>query len=261
MSICSLNFIPILITVLFCGFLFVYFNTRLGEVKNTLEKQNRVLTSFITGVQNDIRGGSGMGSSGMCGMGSNGICSMGMGGGGSTISSDHLASEEAIRAVQKLEREKIVVSDDEDDESDSEDSDSESDEEDSESEEEGECEENIKVIKLNKHSENMPPMEFELLSEVHVVAPVAEVTEYVDVAHSVAHSVEVAPAVVVDEPLNLLNLIPMDDETLHSDVNSTSAYEHMKVDDLRKVVSDKSLASKEEVKKLKKPELVALLKK
>jgi hypothetical protein len=35
----------------------------------------------------------------------------------------------------------------------------------------------------------------------------------------------------------------------------------MKVDDLRKVVSDKSLASKEEVKKLKKPELVALLKK
>ena len=251
MSICSLNFIPILITVLFCGFLFVYFNTRLGEVKNTLEKQNRVLTSFITGVQNDIRG-----SSGMCGMGSNGICSMG---GGSTISSDYLASEEAIRAVQKLEREKIVVSDDEDDESDSEDSDSESDEEDSDSEEEGECEENIKVIKLNKHSENMPPMEFELLSEVHLAAPVVDLVEAVEVA--VAHSVEVAPAVVVDEPLNLLNLIPMDDESLHSDVNSTSAYEHMKVDDLRKVVSDKSLASKEEVKKLKKPELVALLKK
>ena len=258
MSICSLNFIPILITVLFCGFLFVYFNTRLGEVKNTLEKQNRVLTSFITGVQNDIRGGSGMGSSGMCGMGSNGICSMG---GGSTISSDYLASEEAIRAVQKLEREKIVVSDDEDDESDSEDSDSESDEEDSDSEEEGECEENIKVIKLNKHSENMPPMEFELLSEVHLAAPVVDLVEAVEVADTVAHSVDVAPAVVVDEPLNLLNLIPMDDESLHSDVNSTSAYEHMKVDDLRKVVSDKSLASKEEVKKLKKPELVALLKK
>ena len=253
MSICSLNFIPILITVLFCGFLFVYFNTRLGEVKNTLEKQNRVLTSFITGVQNDIRG-----SSGMCGMCSNGICSMGMCG-GITISSDYLASEEAIRAVQKLEREKIVVSDDEDDESDSEDSDSESDEEDSDSEEEGECEENIKVIKLNKHSENMPPMEFELLSEVHLAAPVVDLVEAVEVA--VAHSVEVAPAVVVDEPLNLLNLIPMDDESLHSDVNSTSAYEHMKVDDLRKVVSDKSLASKEEVKKLKKPELVALLKK
>jgi hypothetical protein len=35
----------------------------------------------------------------------------------------------------------------------------------------------------------------------------------------------------------------------------------MKVDELRKVVSDKNLSTKEEVKKLKKPELVALLKK
>ena len=181
MSICSLNFIPILITVIFCGFLFVYFNTRLGEVKNTLEKQNRVLTSFITSVQNDIRGGSG--SMGMCPMG-RAEC---------PISSDYLASPEAVQAVQKLEREKIVVSDDEDDESDSEeesdDSDSESDG-DSESEEDGE--ENIKVIKLTKHSENMPPMEFELLpNEVLMVE--SKAVEVVEV-HS-ANAVEVHNAV------------------------------------------------------------------
>lgn len=254
MSICSLNFIPILITVIFCGFLFVYFNTRLGEVKNTLEKQNRVLTSFITSVQNDIRGGSGS----MCPMG-RAEC---------PISSDYLASPEAVQAVQKLEREKIVVSDDEDDESDSEeesdDSDSESDS-DGESEEDGE--ENIKVIKLTKHSENMPPMEFELLSD-EVLMVESKAVEAVEAhsanvveVHNAVESVVAHNAVAAHEPLNLLNLIPMDDESLHTDVNSISAYEHMKVDDLRKIVSDKSLASREEVKKLKKPELIALLKK
>ena len=41
----------------------------------------------------------------------------------------------------------------------------------------------------------------------------------------------------------------------------TPSYEQMKVDDLRKVVADKGLASKEEIKKLKKPELLVLLKK
>jgi hypothetical protein len=35
----------------------------------------------------------------------------------------------------------------------------------------------------------------------------------------------------------------------------------MKVDDLRKVITDKNLATKEEAKKLKKPELLQLLKK
>ena len=129
-------------------------------------------------------------------------------------------------------------------------------------------EENIKVIKLSEHSGNMPPMEFELLSnDVSVVEVHAQAVEVH--AQAVAHGVPAqAPAhgethTSVDEPLNLLNLIPMDEEisSLHSDVNSISAYEHMKVDDLRKVVSDKSLASKEEVKKLKKPELIALLKK
>jgi hypothetical protein len=43
-------------------------------------------------------------------------------------------------------------------------------------------------------------------------------------------------------------------------VEINKSYEHAKVDDLRKIVSDKNLATKEEVKKLKKPELLSLLK-
>ena len=39
------------------------------------------------------------------------------------------------------------------------------------------------------------------------------------------------------------------------------SYDQMKVDELRKIVNDKNLAPKEEVKKLKKPELLLLLKK
>ena len=61
------------------------------------------------------------------------------------------------------------------------------------------------------------------------------------------------------EPLNLVNLIGKQEETTL--VKNESNYEQMKVDDLRKIVADKNLSTKEEVKKLKKPELLLLLKK
>jgi hypothetical protein len=52
--------------------------------------------------------------------------------------------------------------------------------------------------------------------------------------------------------------------TLDAEADATKSnihYEQLKVDDLRKVVADFGLASKDEVKKLKKPELLVLLKK
>ena len=55
MKICGTNLIPILITIVFCGVIFMYFTMRLAEVKSAIDKQNRVLTSFITNVQNDIK--------------------------------------------------------------------------------------------------------------------------------------------------------------------------------------------------------------
>ena len=59
MNLCGISPIPILITFLCCAALFVYFNLRLAEIKHAVEKQNKVLTAFISNVQQDIRSGGG----------------------------------------------------------------------------------------------------------------------------------------------------------------------------------------------------------
>ena len=223
-----MNVFPIFITLLFCGFLFVYFNTRLAQLKNAVEKQNRVLTSFITNIQSDIRGGgNGCGSSGN----DNASCDYedeeereikNI-----VISENNLASDEAVNAVRRFEREKIVVSDDS--ESEDSDSDNDSDSEDSDDENE-DVVDDIKVIKLQDNIE-----------EVVVAEPLVELIN-IESNFSVDALLDAAAA-------------------LASAADATPSYEQMKVDDLRKVVADKGLASKEEVKKLKKPELLVLLKK
>jgi hypothetical protein len=43
--------------------------------------------------------------------------------------------------------------------------------------------------------------------------------------------------------------------------DAPTTYEQMKIDELRKVATDKNLAPKEEIKRMKKPELLVLLKK
>jgi hypothetical protein len=228
---CGMNVFPIFITLLFCGFLFVYFNTRLAQLKNAIEKQNRVLTSFITNIQSDIRGGgNGCGSSGN----DNASCDYedeeereikNI-----VISENNLASDEAVNAVRRFEREKIVVSDDSESEDSDSDNDSDSDSEDSDDEKEDEVLDDIKVIKLQDNIE-----------EVVVAEPLVELIN-IESNFSVDALLDAAAA-------------------LASAADATPSYEQMKVDDLRKVVADKGLASKEEVKKLKKPELLVLLKK
>ena len=151
MKICGTSLIPIFVTIILCGAIFVYFNTHLAEVKNSVEKQNRVLTAFITNVQNDIRSGGMIFGANVVGanasvVGANGLGANGVGANG--VGANHLASEEAIRAV-KL-NEKIVVSDDECDDSDSE-SDDESDEEsDDESDDDEEVTPEVKIINLHE---------------------------------------------------------------------------------------------------------------
>ena len=225
-----MNMFPIFITLLFCGFLFVYFNTRLAQLKNAVEKQNRVLTSFITNIQSDIRGGgNGCGSSGN----DNASCDYedeeereikNI-----VISENNLASDEAVNAVRRFEREKIVVSDDSESEDSDSDNDNDSDSEDSDDEKE-DVVDDIKVIKLQDNIE-----------EVVVAEPLVELIN-IESNFSVDALLDAAAA-------------------LASAADATPSYEQMKVDDLRKVVADKGLASKEEVKKLKKPELLVLLKK
>ena len=239
-NICGSNLIPIFITFLCCGAIFIYFNLRLNEIKFAVEKQNRVLTAFITNVQQDIRSSGGSG--------------------------ENLAAPEAVAAAKKFvleresENEKIVVSDDEeDDETDSDDSISDSDE----SDDDDDCEEprdETKNIKFG-NLEQMVPIAFEVLS-------VNATSALPDLSSSIIE--------IMDEPLNLVNLLStvsdstVSDSTVSetivtdstvSDATKPESYEQMRVDDLRKIVSDKNLASKDDVKKLKKPELLVLLKK
>jgi hypothetical protein len=231
MNICGgLNFLPIIITLVCCGLLFVYFNARMSEIKYAVEKQNRVLTSFITNVQSDIRGGGG------CGDGMN----------ASFINPCDFASPEAIRAVE--ENDKVVVSDDDDSDSDS-DSDSNSDSDsDIDSDESGDDED--KEIELhNVMNENVNG---DVQVQVQVLA-------FEVLPHSENNDSSMNPSSITEiteETLNIENL-----ENVENTENKSEDVNVMKVDDLRKVVVDKGLSSKEESKKLKKPELLSLLKK
>ena len=250
---CRSNLLPILITLLSCAGLFLFFNLRLNELKITVEKQNRVLTSFITNVQQDIKAGGAAPPL------------------EADVPSKHFAAPEALIAARKQEIDKIVVSDDEDD-SDS-DSDSESDSDEDEDVQ-------IKVVNLNTmQSMSFEPVSFEPVSfepvtfepvtfepvtfEPVTFEPVTfdpvtfEVLSFVKNESSITEIIE-EPL----EPLNLVNLIGQTEETtLGKSEGTKESYEQMKVDDLRKIVTDKNLSTKDEVKKLKKPELLLLLKK
>ena len=254
-NICGSNLIPIFITLLCCGAIFVYFNSRLNEIKFAVEKQNRVLTAFITNVQQDIRSGGCM---------------------------ENLAAPEAVLAAQKFvlekekekENQKIVVSDDED-ESDSDDSSSDSEESD-ESEDGDDGRDDIEIDQL-------PPIAFEVLSISDIYSASEAATEGAgasaskaategagaseagasEVGASEAGVIEVGASEadtsiieVTDDSLNLVNLL-----NVGTDTTKSESYDQMRVDDLRKIVSDKNLATKDDVKKLKKPELLVLLKK
>lgn len=220
MNICGSNLIPIFITVIFSGLIFFYFNSRLAEVKNTVEKQNRVLTAFIGNIQNDIRGGQ-------CVMPSNASANDNANANDNASASandnasagaNHLASFEALQAVKR--NEKIVVSDDE------EDSDSDSDSSDDDDE----------------------PLSIKLEEIVTL--------DFVQIDSS-ATPLSTDDLKIVDLDLDLTPDAAVVDITKAE----VTGVEQMKVDDLRKMVSDSNLATKDEVKKLKKPELLALLKK
>jgi hypothetical protein len=212
MSICAgLNFLPIIISILCCGLLFIYFNVRITEIKFAVEKQNKVLTSFITNIQHDIRGGGVVPSH-----------------------KKDFATAEAYAAV-KQGNDKIVVSEDEDDSDSNSDSDSDSDS-DSEDKEERKI---INVCQsINSTSQNIDlTSHVEMISLAFEILPVSEEGES-SITEIIETSIE-------------------GDDLENKDEDRVS----MKIDDLRKVVVEKHLSSKEESKKLKKPELLALLKK
>jgi hypothetical protein len=186
-----------------------------------------------------------------------------------------------MEAVKRFESEndKIVVSDDEEDEEDGEsdsDSDSDSDSE-SEDEDEDDGEEQEPVHDVQVHVEpvevhvHVEPVEVHM-EEVHVHGEPVEVHVHVEEVHvEEVHMeevhVHVEPVPFTELGNEVLNIVEfLKSEQTAADANTITAvtalnYEVMLINDLRKITAERNLATKEEVKKLKKPELIALLKK
>lgn len=205
MGICGISPIYFIFTFLCCGIIFIYFNMRLAEVKQMIDKQNRVLTAFITNVQQDLAGGGKMfdNDSNMNG----------------------LASNSAINTVREMMLDKIIVSDSED--SDSEDSDSEdSDSEDSESEDNGNTIEH-----------------FDESNGIINIMPIGDINNDDIIDNS-----------TIEDLTNVIHDLGDSSETIKN-------FEQMKVDELRKYIIDNKNILSDEAKKLKKNEILALLKK
>ena len=205
MGICGISPIYFIFTFLCCGIIFIYFNMRLAEVKQMIDKQNRVLTAFITNVQQDLAGGGKMfdNDSNMNG----------------------LASNSAINTVREMMSDKIIVSDSED--SDSEDSNSEdSDSEDSESEDNGNTIEH-----------------FDESNGIINIMPIGDINNDDIIDNS-----------TIEDLTNVIHDLGDSSETIKN-------FEQMKVDELRKYIIDNKNVLSEEAKKLKKNEILALLKK
>ena len=153
------------------------------------------------------------------------------------MSANNLASPEALKAVNKSMFEKIVVSDDDDsdDDSDSEDDD--------DSEDEAEPCEELKIIQLTESDGGS-------LDNIAFGFDILPTLVQLDTFSSPSTS---SISEIFDEPVK--------EEEASEDNKMEANYEQMKVDELRKIVSDRNLATKEDVKKLKKPELLVLLKK
>ena len=184
------------------------------------------------------------------------------GGGGAANPAQKLASDEAIAAVKRFEQDKIVVSDDESDNDSDDESDSDSDgDSDSVSDTESVGGRdfdplNGEAIQINLHM-GLEQLVFEEVPR--------DLEQY--------ENKNVAMTELGDDVLNIVEVINTADATNLSDSDSSSSssdesqtpapvnYDAMKIEELRKIVTDRNLATKEESKKLKKPELLSLLKK
>lgn len=256
------------ITAVICGAILYYVNTRMRELEIALAKQNQVLSSFIANVQQEFRLSSSRQQE------------------QTNLDLNSLASDEAIQFVANMEKihEKIVVTDSDnesvsDDESDVEsvsddesvsDNESISDEDDSENKlvicDLTQHSDDIRVIELNEKVQTPnTSIQTSSLEEVYgsqVYTPERmsdnesddESDDESDESEADTEYEHVSKSVHVEELPVELNIVK--DETKVEKVNLNN----LKVDELRKLALDKGV-TKEESKKLKKNELLALLNK
>jgi len=264
------------ITAVICGAIIYYVNIRMRELELALAKQNQVLSSFIANVQQEFRLSSSRQQV------------------QTTVTS--LASDEAIKFVENMEKEqslngKIVVSDSESDDESVSDSDDESvsDEDESDSKliicDVTKNTDDIKIIELNTTTQqsNVQRSSVEQVytgSQVFTPEKLSDDdesdnysdnesdTEYEHITNTIQ-----SEEINIDKMLVFLDNLPQE-VNVHSEVQEVSETKvekvekntkinlnDLKVDDLRKLALDKQLTTKEDAKKLKKNELLALLKK
>ena len=255
--------ISIGVSLILCGAVVYYYNTRMSYVELAIMRQNQVLSSFIANVQNQLK-----------------VEDL------STQEARVSAAAQTAGAEEKTaDPHKIVVSDDDDDDDDDDDSSSESDTEDEDEDNEAKDEKiiisnvveesNIKEVHLNDntthfikivdindlssfmnevHVENIDMDSFNKTSTIYEIKDESSEDEDDsdddDETEGQVEPVEVKAPVEVKEIK--IKVEPSEQTPLRID--------QMRVDDLRKLVLDKNLSTKEEVKKLKKPELLFLLK-
>ena len=248
------------ISLVLCGAIVYYCNSRLHMVEVAIMRQNQVLSSFIANVQNEFKSGG----------------------------SEDLSTPEA-----RASAEKIVVSDESDD-SDNDDSSSESDtEEEIDDIEEikltnfiQDTEDNIKIVdvqdlsvfindlgtstiyEIDSESEETDDddSECDLVENKSLVIKIGNIIK-VDNDDYTAVKIKIEPGqehVEEPEPEHAEEPEPKhveepEPEHATSQAHAPLKHDQMRVDDLRKIVVDKQLSTKEEVKKLKKPELLVLL--
>ena len=255
------------ITVLICGAVIYFCSTRLNAIEQTVQTQNKVLADFIFNVQTDLRNGGG--------------ATRFKSAEESVTSTNSLSTPEARLAVAELlERNngKVAASDDEDDEEDSSDEDessnSESDEEElvpqvltqyvPQSVPQSELLEyevlctdnnNIKIIDLDQHKVVVSDSDDDADDDASSSSD-DDIDEKIIITKLPSPSLTVtAPPVPVTVPVHVTAPVTV---PVIAPVTAPVQLDSMKVDDLRKLVVDQKLSTKEGARKLKKNELLAL---
>ena len=265
--------ISIGVSLILCGAIVYYCNTRLNNVETAIMRQNQVLSSFIANMQNELRGGGALRGDSAPG-----------GDSAAPVLSEDVSTPEARQSAEA--QSKIVVSDDDDDDDD--DSSSESDtDDDVEDNNNNECENKIIIINnsstndLNVDNEVINIKEINLNDETHYIkiVDVTNLSMFVEDLHDVKspstiyeinddsddeESSESDDEQEQQQQTDVINLlgnatIKIEKSDEQQTLQTPLKVDQMRVDDLRKMVIEKNLSTKEEVKKLKKPELLFLL--
>ena len=269
------------ITAVICGAIFYYLNLRIRELEMALAKQSQVLSSFIVNVQQEFRASANASASASASQTAR------------HNYNNELASEEAIRAVADMvggtDDNKIVISDNEcdsDDESESDDESVSVSDDESVSDNDNVSDDDSvkdvlnqpKIINLsNIFSENttdnikiiditdigVTEVQPELLSDDEDSDDEDSDSDYehINIIPDVDYEVSAKVVKVQEIDVSKVNVTEVDVSAPVDVKINDLRLDDLRVDDLRKLSVEQGLVKKEEAKKLKKNELLALFKK